>query len=173
MYHLFPFRCKRNELIALKADLIGISLTMGATPAPFISQLEEALASAAVHGTFVVLTVAVVVNGRFENDRLMGRAGPTRIVLIVLQFILAELQALLHLGYESPFWWMNFIFYLLGFTCFLLKRSKRAMPWHNPLWYGWHEDSHVSLFFADVFVLIAAVWLLSDPSRDKSPNLML
>mmetsp|Transcript_113118 Transcript_113118/g.205711 ORF Transcript_113118/g.205711 Transcript_113118/m.205711 type:complete len:334 (+) Transcript_113118:196-1197(+) len=173
IYHMFPFSRQSFERIALKADLIMISVLIGVTPAPFILQLAEGLVSLAVHATFVALTAAVVSSGQYEGDRMLGRGACVRVVLLVIQFVLAELQILLHLGYESPFWWASLILCILGFSCFFLKKSKYSMAWHSPLWCGWHEDFHSIIFVADVLIFIAAVQFLSDPTQDQAPDWML
>lgn len=164
--HLFPFQRSKTAKRALRVDIMMIPVAIGAPVVPFSQQLDEALATVGVHAAFFALTAIVVVlrPPKFDSGRgVIVVGGGGRICLLLTQWIIAEMQVGLKVGFESPLWIASLLTYCFSFACMPCRGRPLRLPWHRPAVYGWHEEFHTLLFLGDLLTFALAAQFLLDP----------
>jgi len=162
--HLVPFQRSETAKRALKVDIMMIPVRIGVCVVPFFQHLDEALATIAVHATFVALT-AVAVGRRppkFDSSKgVITVGGGARTCLIQAQWALVEIQIGIRVGFDSPLWIASLLIYFVAGWCMVFRGTSWRMPWHRPDVYGWHEDFHTFLCLGDLVLVAMAVVHLS------------
>jgi hypothetical protein len=154
LLHKYPFKNKKLMEMALRLDLIAISISVYGTCFIFIYNLQEFKNYQNYNLYFILITVLCVFK---DNKSILSKLDKLRMFFMMCHsnyvfYIVGKLV------YYNILWKLSYISYIVSFSIYGLKQIKyKPMYWHKPLIYGYHEDFHLILLLADFISFILGI----------------
>lgn len=141
-YHFYPTQSVEHEYLLYSVDVLCINVAIWAPYAPCASRNgNELWWSTVALATACALTIITLPMER------------TRVAVQGLWAVVAIARIGHLLGYSYG-WGAGTLAYAAAFACAPpMNRVYYPLPHHKRQWWGWHEDFHVMLTFADAIYL--------------------
>ena len=154
LLHKYRFKNKNFMEMALRLDLIAVSISVYGTCFIFIYNLQEFKTYQNYNLYFILITVLCVFK---DNKSILSKWDKLRMFFMMCHsnyvFYIVE-----KLVYYNILWKLSCISYIVSFFIYGLKQIKyKPMYWHKPLIYGYHEDFHLILLLADFISFISGI----------------
>lgn len=152
-YHIYPFTNRKTLNIFYKNDLIAISSSIFIVPYILCKNLDISFYYLLNYIFFIINFISTIKDNKYVSSGWDYLRMFNLIVHVMYCFTIVI--NIISINLKIVISCFN---YVLCISCYGLKQlNLKPMFWHKYLIYGFHEDFHLFLFIADIFVLISFI----------------